>query len=66
MFGRAHWGAIAMAVAGIAFAIGPVHNIPFCVGIGLRSAGKMLIIMAVVILVSGLTLGIAAYWLEKD
>jgi hypothetical protein len=56
---------IAMALAGTAFAFGPGHNIPSFVGIGITEAGKMLTIMAVVIVVSGLSLGIVAYWLEN-
>ena len=63
--GRTQRAALAMAIAGIAFAIGSGHNIPFFVGIGLTAASKMLLIMAAVILTSSLGLGISAYWLEK-
>lgn len=64
--GRTQRAALSMAIAGIAFAIGPGHNIPFFVGIGLTAASKMLLIMAAVILTSSLALGISAYWLENS
>jgi FtsH-binding integral membrane protein len=57
---RTRQATIASAIAGVAFVVGPGHNIPFFIGVGLASAGKMLLIMTAVIIVSGLTLGIAA------
>ena len=66
LVGRSRQAAIAMAIAGTAFAIGLGHNIPFFVGIGTTEAGKMLLIKAAVVAISGLTLGAAAYRLEND
>ena len=63
--GRTRLAVIAMALAGVAFALGPGHNIPFFVGVGISAAGKMLATMAAVILASGLTMGVTAYWFEQ-
>ena len=63
--GRTRTAAAAMALAGIAFALGPGHNIPFFVGVGLGAAAKMLWIMAAVIIASGLTMGVITYWFEN-
>ena len=65
VIGRSRRAALAMAAAGMGFAVGPGHNIPFFVGIGFAAAGKMLVIMAMVILASGFTLGICTYWFEN-
>jgi hypothetical protein len=65
LVGRTRRAAVAMATAGMGFAVGPGHNIPFFVGIGFTAAGKMLVIMAMVILASGFTLGICTYWFEN-
>jgi hypothetical protein len=52
--GRTRRAAVATAVAGFVFALGPGHNIPF-VG-GTAGVGKEIVIMAVVVVVSALVL----------
>ena len=59
--GRTRQAVAAMALAGVAFALGPGHNIPFFVGVGLEAAAKMLWIMAAVIIASGFTMGVIVY-----
>ena len=62
--GRSPRAALAMAAAGLAFSIGPGHNIPFFAGTS--GAAKMWAIMLAVILASALTLAGAYAWLNHE
>jgi hypothetical protein len=59
--GRTRRAALATALAGFVFALGPVHNIPF-IG-GTSGVGKEIAIMTAVILVSAIALVEAHAWL---
>ena len=59
--GRTPQAALATALAGLIFALGPGHNIPF-IG-GTRGVGKELVIMAAIVVVSALVLVEAHAWL---
>lgn len=52
-----------MALAAVAFSVGPGHNIPFFAGTS--GAGKMWAIMLTVILVSAVAFGIALWWFRR-
>jgi len=56
--------AVRMAIAAIAFSVGPGHNIPFFAGTG--SAGKMWAIMGVVILVSALVFAATIHFMRRS
>ncbi len=61
--GRSTQAALAMALAAVAFSIGPGHNIPFFAGTS--GVVKMSVIMLVVILASALSLAGALAWLNN-
>jgi hypothetical protein len=63
LIGRTPNAAIATAIAGLVFALGPGHNIPF---LGSTPAtGKGLVLMAVIILSSALVLVEVSTWLAR-
>lgn len=56
LIGRTRRAALATALAGLIFALGPGHNIPLIGGGGARFVGKELVIMMAIIAVSALVL----------
>jgi hypothetical protein len=62
--GRTRRAALATAVAGFVFALGPGHNIPF-IG-GTPGVGKELALMVAVIIISALVLVEGHAWLEDN
>lgn len=63
LLGRTRRAAVATALAGLAFALGPGHNIPFLGGTPV--VGKGLILLLAIILVSALVLVETSAWLSK-
>ncbi|HLE14013.1 MAG TPA: hypothetical protein VI776_04630 [Anaerolineales bacterium] len=61
--GPSRGAAAAMALAGVAFALGPGHNIPFLGSTPV--AGKGILILAAIILVSAVVLVEAEAWLGR-
>lgn len=61
--GRSRRAAVATAVAGFIFALGPGHNIPF-IG-GTTGVGKEIVIITVVVVVSALVLVEGDAWLQR-
>jgi hypothetical protein len=62
--GRTRRAAVATAVAGFVFALGPGHNIPF-IG-GTYGVGKEVVIMSIIIIVSALVLVEGDAWLHWE
>jgi hypothetical protein len=52
-----------LALAAVAFSVGPGHNIPFFAGT--TGAGKMWAIMGLVIFVSALAFAATLYWFRR-